>query len=283
MSIARAHMRTIGILLLAACTMENPAFDPGRGGASAAESAATGPGGTAPTTSTSGAVTTGTSTGETGEWTSTVAVAATDAGTTTTTSEGTTLGETTREVTTEPSCPPCGQCEQCVGGACVVTPGATCAPPEGETPCDQRVYGVDLASGDCLKFAPAKGTCMDSGSCEYVCTQPGEVLIDCDSGCVSKDHNCAPQLPIEETSLKLVCITDGSKTDDGCGDACAPFGEFYHHEKRGCGMMGKCEMISTTDCQFGKCSDEAGCAGNMCGEDAQCEPPAVCKLGKCDF
>lgn len=273
---------TTAILCIAACTAPNPAFDPPTAGpiSSPTNSTNTDEGGSGGVSSDEPTAAEPTSTGD-GESSSPLSGAATTAMTTGGSGEtgsesvdtegGSSTG--TGDDTGVPCPGTCAECEACVAGACVPTAGGACSQPVGPA-CEDKVWGLDVGTGDCLAYQAEQPVCVAPGVCDYPCGAPGAVVLDCHEGCVLPNPECLQDMLVVDVALKAVCYTDYSQTP-GCTSTCVYEQGFPNYELHHCDPQGQCATSATFDCQYNACSDAGGCS-LQCESDVQCAPPAVC-------
>ena len=273
----------VGFLVLAGCSI-NPAFDAGvgptsasAGEASSGEDSGHGAGGVEPTSvGATGDAGTGTAGGSTTSPVSGPGETGTDG-----TGDGATSGssEGTGETTIDAVCPaPCGECEACEGGTCVPVMGLSCTLPIG-TPCQERLWGLDLGTGECRGYQSELPTCVAPGVCDYVCGDPGAILVDCHEACVRADHNCVANEPTAQVTTASVCVVTYTQTP-GCGSTCVYDQNLADQSVKLCNAAGDCQETLKVDCGYAKCDDMAGCSFN-CDNNDDCVEPAHCMFSQC--
>jgi hypothetical protein len=199
---------------------------------------------------------------------------------TTTEPVDTTTTTTTTETTADPCTPDCLPCEVCVAGTCVTNTGAACDFPTNPA-CETRVWGLDMATGDCHAYASTAPVCVGPGLCEHPpCTAPGAVLVDCGAECLLGSHNCMQGMPVVTISAASVCAPPGSMTQ-ACASSCDEEmnGKFTHHV-RFCDDSFTCQLMSDTSCNYAKCSPDSGCKLG-CIDNMDCIAGAECIADVC--
>lgn len=251
-------MRHLVLLLIAGCTIRNPAFDDPID-LTAADTTTTG---ASPTTTPSA---------------DTTSSSASDA-TATATSDTATSTPPTDTTTTALCVNPCGPCHTCEDGECIPTPGTPCHDPKGE-PCETLLAGV-TAVGDnatCNTYAPSPPTCDAAGECTYTCS--GLVpLHACGLRCVRDDNPCIAGEPAGGVDIGSFCVF-GTSTE-ACKVGCTEQDGHHTHMNRWCDLAGSCVELFSGDSDCGNYVCEVNCLA-VCVVDANCADGFHCVLGQC--
>lgn len=270
------------LLLVAGCTLRNPAFD-GQTAAQTTDDATaaptdTGAPGTAPATDDGPPTGSQSATATAADPTTTTGVDPTDPSTAATTTTDTT-NTVDPTATTAGLCTGCGECGECIDGACVpLGTDVACAAPDGP-PCEMRVHGLEM--GKCYLYAPGAARCDGAGACGWVCEQRGQVVVECDEVCVNHNHNCSPPSQIADVSPASVCVLDAES--DGCQTSCGMMGDKPMYYPYACDDAGACELKQgqmIEDCFPGSCQLPEGCTLE-CQTSDMCSKFAVCDDNEC--
>lgn len=280
-----AMLRLSALLLLSACTLQNPAYDAPSAGQTT-DAPATGDltsASPAPTTSPSTSSSTSTGGDATDAATSAASTSATTSGVdpsvpgTSRGSDGSTTGD---PATTGAPCPDCPACHTCVDGLCVPAgTGTPCDAPLG-TPCEDQVYGPsdDGQTRSCHAYAPGSGKCDADGVCLFSCSEMGAAFVTCDTACLRPEFPCTPGASVQDVAIASLCSVD--QPTPGCKGSCNSGQGYFDYDVNRCDGAGKCVFDFNDDCDLFKCND-AGCF-QQCNGDGQCVDAAHCDNSKCE-
>ncbi len=170
---------------------------------------------------------------------------------------------------------PCGECQACdATGVCAIDEGGPCDGPTID--CTQYVAGLE--GENCLAAAGVAGaTCDALGVCTPAdpsgCTEPGDVILNCDEACLDNPAACQPGALASSVTVAAMCLTEQDAA--GCIDSCSLMGAVrYVHTERWCGEFGQCSAKGpATSCLNYYC-DESGC-------DEECRTTDDCFSGDC--
>lgn len=174
---------------------------------------------------------------------------------------------------------PCGPCETCDDGRCLVAPGAACT-----VECGDFVAGPKTGPEqfNCVSFASGEGTgtCNEAGQCELgpdACSGEGLAIAGCALACALDAHNCVAWAPVDTIAADTLCVTntETAMCQSSCVDGAGGQASTFTRER--CDADGQCVAEAATTCNGYTCDGNA-CA-TSCAKQTDCVEMTMCDMG----